>query len=109
MNKKIISVISSAALMALPVVAFAFDAGPIPGQKTYSEVVEGIISVLWPLVAAATVIIFFYAAFMFVTAAGDPEKVNSARQALVWSAVGVIVSIVAVSIPTIIKTLSGLG
>jgi len=107
MNKKLI-IASALSIILLPVVALAFIAPPIPTQKTFSQVVDGIIGILWPIIAAASIIAFFVAAFFFVTSNGDADKVGTARQALIYGAVGVIVSIVAVSIPTIIKTLSGL-
>ena len=107
MNKKLI-IISTLSVALLPVVALAFTVAPVPAQKTFSQVVDGIILILWPLIAAATVITFFVAAFFFVTSNGDPDKVATARQAMIYGIVGVIVSIVAISIPTIVKTLSGL-
>ena len=106
MNKKLIIV--SALALVLPLVSLAYNPPSVPTQHTFSELIDGIIGVLWPLVAAATVIIFFVAAFLFITAGGEAEKIATARTALIYGMVGVIVSIIAVSIPTIIKTLSGL-
>ncbi len=109
MNKKIIvSSISSASLL-LPMLALAvFDPGSVPGQKDFSEVVDGVIGILWPILVAATVIIFFVAAFQMVTSAGDATKVETARNTFLYGVVGTVLALIAVSIPTIIKTLSGL-
>ncbi len=107
MNKKLIAS-SILTLLSLPAVILAFNPGPIPTQRTFSEVIDGIVAVLWPIAAAIAAIIFFFAAFQFLTSQGDPEKVNTARQTLIWSAVGVIVAVIAISLPVIIRTLSGL-
>ena len=108
MNKKLI-VASALSTLLLPIAALAFNPGAVPvSTYTFSQVVDGIVAILWPLIAAATVITFFVAAFFFVTSNGDADKVGTARQALIYGIVGVIVSIIAVSLPSIVRTLSGL-
>ena len=109
MNKKIIVSYTLATLLSLPILTLAaFSAGSVPGQHTFNQVIDGVVAVLWPLLVAATVIIFFLAAFQMVTAAGDAAKVEAARNTFIYGVVGVILSIIAISIPTIVKTLSGL-
>ncbi len=107
MNKKLIAS-SVLTLLALPAVILAFNPGPVPVQHTFSEILDGIIAVLWPAAAAIGAVVFFFAAFTFLTANGDPEKIKVARDTLIWAAVGVIVAVIAISIPTIVRTLSGL-
>jgi len=80
------------ALQLLPLAAFA--------QNTFT--VEDLIRILtniqnWfaAIVGIIGVIMILYAAFLFMTAAGDEEKVKKARGALIWGLVGIGVAILA--------------
>lgn len=60
--------------------------------------------IVWPILAGGTVVMLCYAGLLFITAEGDPEKIKRARAAVIWAIVGIIIGIVAYSIPTIITT-----
>ncbi len=107
MNKKIIALtLASATLLALPVAMFAIGQPAIP-QSNQALSVIGIINVvlsfLWPLFIGFAVIMFIIAAFFFVTAQGEADKVGEARQFLIWGVVGVAVGILAFSIPYVVQ------
>lgn len=109
MNKKLIASSVLTALLSLPIVSLAYQTPPQPGTGfNFDQIIQGIINILWPLLAAASVIVFIIAAFLFVTSQGDPTKVQAARQAAIWGVVGFIAAIISFSIPTIIRNLSGL-
>jgi NAD/NADP transhydrogenase beta subunit len=60
--------------------------------------------------AAAAIVMFIIAAFLFITSNGDPGKVGAARQSIIWAVIGLAVAIVAFSLPYIIRnTLAGGG
>lgn len=104
MNKKLVAV-SSSVLLVLPLMTMAIFVPPgDPVARNFVQVVDGIIRILWPLLAATATIIFFVAAFIFLTANGDPDKVKLARQAVLWGVVGIVAALVAVSVPGIIAT-----
>lgn len=57
------------------------------------------------LIFAVPVIVFFiiYAGFLFVTAAGNPEKIKTARSALTWAVVGGVILLGANVIMTVVR------
>lgn len=46
-----------------------------------------------------------YAAFMYLTARGDPEKIKQANHMLIYVVVAVVVAIIAFAIPSVVSTL----
>ena len=115
MNKKIIAASATALLLALPLVSMAaatFNAGNVPnvvGTLTIQGLVDIIFSILWPVFIAFAIIMFLLAAFGFFTAQGDPEKVANARNFVLWGVVGVVVALLAFSIPFIVRNTLGNG
>lgn len=105
MNKqKILTGLVSVAILASPVLAFAQPTGQITSLCTLIQKVE---SIVWMAFGLIAVISFVVAGILFLTAAGNPEKVAQARTAFLWGVAGVVVGIIAFSIIAIIG--SGLG
>ena len=111
MNKKLIIALSTVALLTMPFAAMAFDSGTTPNSVTLSvtQIINIILDFIWPIFAGFAVIMFLVAAFMFLTSAGDPAKVATARQAVLWGVVGVVVGLIAFSIPLIVRQTLGSG
>ena len=55
----------------------------------------------WLLIVLASVFII-WAAFNYLTAGGDPEKVKAANQKVIYAAVAVVVAVLARAIPSIV-------
>lgn len=55
------------------------------------------------------VIFIIVAAFKYLFAAGDPEKVKSAGHSLIYAAVAIVVAIIAKAVPAIVGSLLGAG
>jgi len=104
MNKKLITAVS-VAMLALPLVSMAFAPGNIPNVVNLS--VEGLVDIifkiLWPIIVAFAIIMFILAAFQFFNAQGDPDKVAGARNFVIWGVVGMVVALLAFSIPFIVR------
>lgn len=71
--------------------------------------IEGLVTnilkdIAWPTLAGIVIVMFMYAGIMFATAEGEPEKIRKARAAVIWAVVGMILGILAYSIPTIINS-----
>ncbi|MDE2018846.1 MAG: hypothetical protein KGJ13_00690 [Patescibacteria group bacterium] len=64
--------------------------------------------IFWFLIIL-TVIFVLIAAFKYLTAAGDPEKVKSASHTLLYAAIAVIVALIAKGFPLIINSFIGGG
>ena len=61
------------------------------------------------LLAVLSVAMGLYAGFLYMTAHGEPQKVATANNVLVYTVIGVVVAILAFSIIAIIKGLTGLS
>lgn len=112
MNKKLISASLSAALLTLPALVLAFNPGPIPNPApglSVNDLVDLVFSILWPIAVAFFIVMFVIAAFMFFTAQGDPEKIKVARSFVIWGVVGVVIALLAWSIPFIVRNTLGQG
>ena len=112
MNKKLIVASVSTVLLALPAVMFAFVSGPIPNASpglSVNDLIDLLFGILWPVAVAFSIVMFVIAAFQFFTAQGDPEKVKGARNFVIWGVVGVIVALLAWSIPFIVRNTIGHG
>jgi len=108
MNKKLIAISASVILLALPVMGFAALGDPVnPVLFDLPSIVAAVVRILITLALVAAAISFLVAAFYFVTANGDPALVQKGRQAIIYAAVGLVIALIAYSIPSIIVTLGG--
>lgn len=111
MYKKIFSIISSGALLLLPVTVFGapFDAGTRPGaninadQQWLNGIITALISSIWMLFVAFAIIMFIVAGFAFLKSQGEPSEIATARRALLWGIIGVAVGVLAFLLPFIIQ------
>ncbi len=112
MNKKLVTIIASATLLVLPIAAFAIPAngGGTPtggGALTVNTLIDTLLNFIWPLFMGFAVVMFLISGFQFLTAQGDPGKVDAARQSVLWGVVGVAMGVLAFSLPFIVKTTLG--
>jgi len=104
MNKITLSSVA-VSVLTFPVLAFAIDAETPPGPASIESLpalISQIQTIMWIIFGGIAVIMFVVAGIMFLTAQGQPEKVQTARSALIWGIAGVVVGILAYSILTII-------
>lgn len=73
------------------------------------EVLSFLLNVLFIIALAVAVIMIGWAAFLFATSGGDPQKIASARKAIIWAVVAVAVALLAKGAPGIIKGLTNMG
>jgi len=99
-------------MLAIPFVVMAIGAAPTAPVKT----IEGVICIintavnwLFFLLIALVVIFIILAAFKYLTAAGDPEKVKSANHTLIYAVVAIVVAIIAKALPYLVGTLFGIA
>ncbi|MCX6724283.1 MAG: hypothetical protein NT155_03900 [Candidatus Staskawiczbacteria bacterium] len=94
-------------IAALPLMAFAVVSNPINnvsggGISDLNTLVNSILAKMWVVFAGIAVIMFLVAGILFLTAGGQPEKIQSARSAFIWGVAGVVVGIIAYSIIAIV-------
>ena len=105
--------------LALPVLAFAQVQQPpvtAPGNINNINQITGQAGILcvvinwifWILILLVIVFVLV-AAFKYLTAGGDPEKVKAAGSTLLYAAVAVVVAVLAKGLPMIVSTFIGGG
>ena len=100
--KKFIKVAVVAAY-ALPLVAFAsnIDANTFT-KGNLGNFINGIAAWFAGIIFAISVLIILYAAFLFVTAAGNEEKVTKAKSTIVYGLIGIAVAMLAFGVREIL-------
>ena len=98
-------------LIIMPVIVLAqgepgIGTAPAP-NVLISKIILIVKSILWSVSIAFVIIMFTLAGFKYLTAQGDPGKVNEAHKAVIWGTVGVSVIVLAWSMVTIIKNQFG--
>jgi hypothetical protein len=105
--------------LALPVFASAQISQPpisAPSSITNINQITGaagiictIINWVFWLLIVLTIIFVLVAAFKYLTAAGDPEKVKSAGSTLLYAAIAVVVALIAKGLPLLVSSFIGGG
>lgn len=94
-----------------PFVALAqAPTAPVAPVQTYDQIIallDKATNWLFAILIAVAIIFILVAAFRYLTAGGDPEKVGKANHALIFAAVAVAVAIVAKAIPILVKNFIG--
>jgi len=85
---------------------------PNPGITRVNDVVRilgYLVNVLFTIFMVIAVIFIFYAAFLYLTAKGEPEKISTANKQLVYSAVAIAVALVAVGVREVVLNIINRG
>jgi ABC-type cobalamin transport system permease subunit len=99
MKKTVKTILSSAtvAILSFPVSAFAQYAQPagtgLPSNSIF-KIIQSIMNWLLALVGIFGVIGFAIAGILYLTAAGDEDRINTAKKAMMYAIIGVIVALV---------------
>jgi hypothetical protein len=91
-----------------PLVVSAQSPSPTPIFSSIGDVAVKLCTVFDWIFTFALIISFIYivlAGIKYITAGGNPEKVKSVHQALIWAVAGIAVALVARSVPFIIAIL----
>ena len=97
MKKMLYSVLSTG--LVAPVMMFAYEPPKTNLPKgTLTEIVSNIMTWMLGLVGFLGVIGFAISGILYLTAAGDEERITTAKRAMTWSIVGVIVALLGVVI-----------
>ena len=113
LQSKIIAVVLGiSVVMPLAGVVYAQPSTGIdlPGSNTNITTVSGLVDILKGVVRWIYIIFFIiavlfiiFAAFTYLTSAGDPEKVGAAKNQLIYAAVAIAVALLAVGFQTIVS------
>lgn len=108
MNKKLITLLTSTLLAIFPIAVFAAvpeNPGPYPWINIADvwTLIINILKFIWPIFVGIAILMFIVAGFTFLTSNGEPGKIKTAKDAVTWGVVGVIVAILAFSIVMIVQ------
>ncbi|MFC1623221.1 hypothetical protein ACFL2R_01955 [Patescibacteria group bacterium] len=106
--RKIVYGASSLVVIA-PVVVSAYSAPASTDLPTGSitEIITNIMQWLLGLVGLFGVIGFAIAGILYLTAAGDEDRIGKAKNAMLWSIIGVVVALLGVVIITAVNSMLG--
>jgi len=65
-------------------------------------------AMFWVLIAISSIMVLV-AAYMYVTAGGDSEKVSKAHKTILYAAIGVAAALLAKAFPVVIASIFGVG
>jgi surface polysaccharide O-acyltransferase-like enzyme len=103
-NKIILFILFSALLF--PLFAYA-DVTIEPPIKYHSveEVIGAIVNWVYNIALVIAPLMIMIGGFYLITAAGDPEKVNTGKKIITWTIVGIVVVLLATSAKFVIETI----
>ncbi len=116
-GKKLIFIALIVSFVCLPFLSQAINPGSIPGAKDLGisqespiqgpggllNVVAGIVKWVYTLFFVIAVLFILFAAFNYLTAGGQPEKVKSAQDQLLYAAIAIAIALMAIGVTAIIK------
>lgn len=109
MKKIVYSVVAATALLA-PVAAlaqFAVPANTNLPQGTVLDIVTNIMKWLLIVVGILAVIAFVIAGILYLTSAGNEDRISSAKKAMVYAIIGVVVALVGLVVIVAVQSLLG--
>ncbi len=91
-------------LIALPALGqdFAFK-NPFKEITTITSLIEAIINFLKSLAVIVSAILIVYAGYLYMTSAGNQQKIEMAQKTLIWALVGIGVVLMASAITKVIE------
>jgi len=105
-NKIIIFALFSVLLFPLFTYADVTFDSPI-NATSVEAVITGIVNWTYTIALVVAPLMIIVGAFYLITAAGDPERVNTGKKIITWTIVGIVVVLLAGSVKAIIESLLG--
>ena len=110
--KKIVIALSLISLLAMPLISLAAPVEQNPIPEAPFEDIGGLMNIIstigdWVFTGLLTLAAIFLvvAGYFFVTAGGNPENVNKARQMLINALIGVAVGVAAKGLISVIQNI----
>ncbi len=73
------------------------------GYSTFEELISAILGWLNKVLIPVAAIMIFYAGFLYITAAGNPEKIKKAHSAITWALVGIAIVLLSTGLSFVIR------
>ena len=101
-NKIIFSALLLFLLMPLFIQADVKFENPIE-KESIQELIDAIVKFIWNLALIIAPLMIMIGAFYLITAAGDPEKINTGKKIITWTIVGIAIVLLSTGAMSIIK------
>jgi len=83
-------------------------ANPLGENVTIEKVIGRIIKALLGFSGAIALLVFVYGGFLWLTSAGNPDRIKKGKQTLIWAVIGLIVIATSYTlVNTVISALAG--
>lgn len=83
---------------------------PNPLQASnFTELIDGIISFIFMVGIALAPVMFIVAGFYFITAGGDPKRVQTAKQIMLYTSIGLVIILLAKALVYVLKNIIGVN
>ena len=102
--KKVLIGITTASLLILPALVLAQDIAP---DVDIFVALESLTNWMFTLLLIIAVIFLILAAFTFITASGDPDKVGKARNFVLYALIGIAVAVAARGLVSLVQIIMG--
>lgn len=92
--KKHFKLLAIPLILLIPVTAFGITLeNPLRGINNFQDLLFRLIDVLWTISIPIVGIAITIAGFYFITAQGEPEKIKTAKNILLWALIGFLIII----------------
>lgn len=105
--KKIFLSLILVSLLALPIAGLAQVTPTTAPEKDIMTLLTNIMNWLFTILLVVAAIFIIVAAYYFITASGDPEKVKTARNFVLYALIGVLVAFAARGLVKLVGTIVG--
>lgn len=113
--KKILLFLTIFSLMGIfPVIGFAKPCPdnpsvdcPVTSIKDVMNILTSIVNIMYTAFFIVAIAFIILAAFSYLTAQDDPEKIKSATKQIMWAAVAIAVALISVGFNQIVKSFLG--
>lgn len=104
-NPKFVAFLATAG--ALAPIAVSAAVLPTSCSELLTFLSSAVAQTLAAFIGAIAIIMILVAAFQFLTAGGDAEKVKTARGTITWAVIGIVVALISFNIPGILSSFLG--
>lgn len=73
--------------------------------QSFDELILNIVNFLFTLAIPITIIMIIIGGFMFITASGEPSKIQQGKQLILWASVGLIVILLSRGLIDLLRTI----
>jgi hypothetical protein len=106
-NKIALKALCFVALLGIIIPAFSVNAqvvirNPLQAQN-FQQLIEAIINIIYTIGIYLAIIMILIAGFYYITAQGEPAKIQTAKQIIIYTIIGLLIIISAKGIVTVFR------